>query len=48
MTTRWPGSMASRWISSESVPYSELVADLGGGGGSLRGLRTGTKPALRR
>ena len=42
---RSPGWIASRWISSLSVPYSSWYSSRTTAHGSLPALRTGTKPA---
>ena len=45
-TTRWPGWMASRWISSESVAVLQVVADAGGWRGELLGLAHGDEAGV--
>ena len=45
MSTRWPGLIASLWISSVAVPYSRSYSTSIVSAGSLPSLRTGTKPA---
>ena len=45
MRTRWPGWIASRWISSVFDPYSSAYSTLIVSAGSLPSLRTGTRPA---
>ena len=47
-STRSPGWMASRWISSLSVPYSSWYSSRTTAHGSLPALRTGTNPAPMR
>ena len=48
ISTRCPGSIASRWISSVFEPYSRAYSTVIVSAGSLPSLRTGTSPALSR